>query len=111
MRSPSPFTPPYLLIRALHPRCDSAQDATLADYRIRYLLNYAPLPMCNPFCESDHPLLGGNASDSLVCSVRSERSGQWRIQRMGPIASRGGNDWHSLRHSNIFDLEPILAAA
>ena len=29
-------------------------DRTLADYSARYLLNYAPIPVCNPFCESGH---------------------------------------------------------
>ena len=84
-------------------------DREFTHYQSRYLLDYAPVPVCIPFCEANHPLLGGNTSGSRLCAVSSSRrSHQWQMHRIGPITSYGGEDWHSIRHSNVLDLQPIL---
>ena len=84
-------------------------ERDLEAYRRQYRVKYAPNPLCNPMCEHDHPVFGSDTTGSNLCSVGGNTGGHdsassWHIHRLGPIISRGGTDWHTVRHSDMFEL-------
>jgi hypothetical protein len=83
-------------------------EASQEEYNA-HILTYVPFPWCDPFCH-----LGTAVPKSVSCSVAASDDvadqETWRIQRVGPVTSTGGNDFIIFRGSDAFDLSADLEA-
>ena len=79
---------------------ESSQDAYNA-----HLWKYVPFPFCDPFCQlyNGHPVV-------KLCGVDAGAEQQWRIQRVGPIASHGGDNFIIIRGDDALELSRELKA-
>lgn len=86
-----------------------------------HLLRYVPFPFCDPMCT-----LGRPRADSRLCTVPQasaagiaddldpqadelDSSAWWHIQRIGPVSSRGGNNFIVIRAADALDLSAVIA--
>ena len=79
---------------------ESSQD----EYN-EHLLRYVPFPWCDPMCTFNRP-----RGESRVCTVPADEAhSSWHIQRIGPIVSRGGNNFIVIRAADALDLSQALS--
>ena len=82
-------------------------DGSQSEYN-EHLLRYVPFPFCDPICKYGRPI-----AESNRCTVAADGENadmRWRIQRIGPTTSHGGNDFIIIRSEDGLDMRDVLDA-
>jgi len=70
-----------------------------------HLWKYVPFPFCDPFCQ-----IWNESPPTTFCSAVASDDQTWRIQRIGPIASNGGDNFIIIRGDDALELSRELGA-